>query len=118
MAEPTVTPAGDGFRVLCAEHGLDRTVETERHATNLLNLHLRKDHPVTPPDGIPDALNVTAFAQWVVLLHGDGLLGGPYRGAIGAWCEATGAPDDETGLAWARQIAETRPPVHAAIPPF
>jgi hypothetical protein len=74
--------------------------------------------PTPPAASLPDTVNLTAFAQWVVLLHTDTLLGGPYRGAIGAWCEATGAPDDETGLAWARQVAEARPPVTAVLPPF
>lgn len=67
---------------------------------------------------LPDTINVTAFARWVLALHADHLLGGPYRGALGAWAEATGAPDDDTALAWAREVAARPGRVTAALPPF
>lgn len=81
-----------------------------------MNAHADPAPP--PPAGMPDEADLSAFAGWVLALHADGLLGGPYRGAIGAWAEATGAPDDETALTWAREVAARPGRVTAALPPF
>lgn len=110
-----------GYRVWCDEHGLDREVATEAHATNLLALHLRVDHPA-PPGG-PPTLDLTAAARYLLVCYDDRDEGpevrwssGAYFAALDMWQALTGLADDEA-LAYARVVAAGRQ-VTAVLPPF
>lgn len=123
MTGPTIIPmpsgaAGSGppseYRVICVEHRLDRTVNTEGHANNLLALHLRVDHP-GPATG-PATLDVTATAALVLVLHADPIMAGSTRtAALHIWEALTGL-DGETALAYAREVAGHQ--TTAVVPPF
>lgn len=102
-------------RVVCAEHKLDRTVDTEAHASNLLALHLRRDHPGTSP-AEPTVLDVAAAAAFVAIMQADYLMPEPSRDAtLRVWRLLTGLNDDDA-LAYAREVAATDQ--RAALIPF
>lgn len=100
--------------VRCADHNLHRRVETQAHATNLLALHLRKDHP-GPTTG-PATLDLTAAAALVVVIHADPIMGDLAKTtARNVWTCLTGL-EGEAALAYARTVAAHQ--TTAVIPPF
>lgn len=99
------------WHITCGEHDLDRTVETEAHATNLYALHLRRDHANDPDQREPAAIDVTAAA--LAVLRTD--RGVERAGALAVWQAMTGLTSTEA-LAYARAVSTT--PTTAAVPPF
>ena len=115
------------YRVTCAEHGLDRTVESEAHATNLAQLHDRKDHAdvVADSTGVthPPTFNLSAAADYLLICHGerlDGPLGSSnypsYAAALDLFQALCGFRDEAATLAYARSIRENR--TTATVIPF
>lgn len=103
-----------GWRVTCEQHGLDRTVATERHATNLLNLHQRKDHA---DDTQIVSVDLTSAAQALLEEIPYAGQGTALEGALDVWCALTGMTEDEV-TAYARELADSTPPITAHIAPF
>lgn len=102
------------WHVGCDQHQLDRTVDTEAHAANLLALHLRIDHQTTP--GEPATLDLTAAAALVTIIHADPIMSDLAKTtARNIWACLTGL-EGEAALAYARQVAATQ--TTAVIPPF
>lgn len=122
----TVTPLlrGSRFRVTCADHDLDRTVDTEAHAENLRALHQRLDHPgerpapdEEAPDGIVD-LDLRRAAISVVLAADTTDLPFHYgTGVMLLWERLTGL-EGTAALTLARQLADSPTPVTAHVAPF
>lgn len=113
-AQMTRTP--DGYRVTCEDHALNRTVWTSAHATNIVQLHDRKDHADDPDDGVV-SVNLTEAAGLVIALDADPSLTVEARAALSVWSLLTGL-DDEEAFTYAQQIAETSPDVTAHVSPF
>lgn len=119
MSAPTITALTDpvSWMVSCPEHGLQRIVDTERHAENLLALHLRLDHPADPRNGSLEVDLRRAALTVVNALDGTDL---PHHYAIGIlilWESLTGL-DEEASQALARQLADSPAPVIAHVAPF
>lgn len=128
----TVVPMlrGGRFRVYCTEHNLDRTVETEAHATNLAQLHDRKDHAGEAAEGAgvrhPETFNVSAAADYLLVVHADAQAvltehsrthaEGAYFAALDLFQALTGLPTTDAALEYARTIRTTG--VKAAPIPF
>lgn len=106
MTGPAITPMlrGGRFRVTCSEHQLDRTVDTESHANNLLALHLRRDHPLPADDAA--VAHLSDAAAYVAVLHDDHLTSSDARDAVlRTWALLLGKTDLDEALAYARRIA-------------
>jgi hypothetical protein len=120
MPQPTITPVTDpvGFHVFCGEHGLARTVSSERHATNLLALHLRIDHADEHGDLMIEA-NLTEAAQWLVALKADRNLVPAYRAVLSMWAMLVGLDHDrDAAVVLAEQIASLPDDLLAYTTPF
>lgn len=120
MPQPTITPVTDpvGFHVFCGEHGLTRTVSSERHATNLLALHLRIDHADEGVALLVEA-NLTEAAQWLVALRADKNLVPAYRAVESMWAMLVGLDHDRpAAVELALQIAALPDDLLAHTPPF
>jgi hypothetical protein len=115
VSGPQIEPVGGhSFRVTCTQHHLNRTVDTEAHATNLLNLHMRRDHGAD--QGAPADLDVAAAAAFVVILDADPNMSPTAKTAVAnVWVLLTGM-EREAALAYAREVAATSQ--RAALLPF
>lgn len=99
------------WHVTCGEHDLDRTVETQAHASNLYALHLRLDHANDPDQREPASLDLTGAA--IAVLHTD--RGTERQGALMVWTALTGLTG-RASLDYARAVSTT--PTTAVVPPF
>lgn len=120
MSGPTITPMTEPvmFRVTCKQHGLHRDVLTERHATNLLSLHLRLDHADEQVALLVEA-NLTEAAQWLVALRADKNLVPAYRAVESMWAMLVGLDHDRpAAVDLALQIAALPDDLLAHTPPF
>ncbi len=114
------------WTVVCIEHNLDRTVDTQTHALNLQAKHDRMDHPQA--DALPTEtpslngleLNVTALAQ---LAAAAGTVRGHLTDTseavliIDSWCLLVGLEEAEA-LQLASRITAERETVRAYVAPF
>lgn len=100
---PTYDPVpGDKFRVTCSGHGLDRTVDTEVHARNLLALHLRKDHPASVR--AVDTFAISDAAAFVVIMDADHLMSTTAKdAALSVFALLVGMPKPDA-LAYAHAV--------------
>lgn len=106
------------WHVTCEQHGLDRMVSTERHATNLLSLHLRIDHADDQGSLLIEA-NLTEAAQWLVALRADKNLKTPYRAVLSMWAMLVGLDHDRAAAEdLAVQVAALPDDLIAHTPPF
>lgn len=112
-----------GWRVTCEQHKLDRTVESEGHATNLLALHLRRDHSGdAAPAGSPATLNVSKAADYLMVCW-EGYAPKDssrseqvaYYAALDMWEALTGLTGD-AALAYARTVRDGTKTTAALIP--
>lgn len=122
MTGPTITPMlrGNRFRVHCTEHRLDRTVDTQSHADNLLALHLRRDHAEdmgTVRDQAVVTLRLSDAAAYVAVIHDDPITAPLTRDTLlRTWALLIGENDLDAALSYARQIAPGDLLAHT--PPF
>jgi len=121
---PYIKQVGGKFHLTCpgtCPRPLDWSVDTERHAENLMRKHVREYHQdlvtVDPSTGNGLVLNLSAAAALVVALNTDRLLAGSpaAEAALDVWEALTGL-SGEGALAHAESLAGTG--VTASVPPF
>lgn len=110
------TRSATRWRVVCQEHGLDRTVDTERHADNIAALHLRVDHA---EDHALEDVNLSDAAAYVVAVFTDTTLPPSVATAVvKGWRLLVGADSDTAALAYAHDVADRPGTVTATVAPF
>lgn len=114
-AWPTYAQHPDGgYDVVCADHELDRHVDDEAHARNLLALHLRKDHPSSPR--AVETFAIADAASFVVIMDADHLMSTTAKDAsLAVFALLVGMPKPDA-LAYAHAINATN--LRAAPLPF
>lgn len=114
MSEPTMHRVAAGYLVVCPTHDLRRIVKTERHATNLLALHLRIDHTADLP-----LTEVHLSAGAAVLIEAlEDTRGRNARVLLEVWRALVGADTHAEARAQAERLVLAAGDVTAVVPPF